>query len=62
MADVINLRRTRKAKAKTDAERTAAQNRQIFGQPRSMRERLEAERRNATSHLDGHQLKPEFEE
>ena len=43
MADIINLRRARKAKARADAETTAAENRARFGRPAAER-KLEAAR------------------
>ncbi|MDD3444168.1 MAG: DUF4169 family protein [Zavarzinia sp.] len=43
MADIINLRRARKAKARAEAEATAAENRIRFGRPAAER-KLEAAR------------------
>jgi hypothetical protein len=56
MAEIVNLRRARKAKARTDREAQAAENRLRFGRPRAEREALEAEERLAAGHLAGHKL------
>lgn len=53
MAEIVNLRMARKARARADAERTAAQNRAKFGRTKAEKaaERAEAERTART--LDG---------
>ena len=53
MAEIINLNRVRKARAKSEAEINAANNRVRFGRTRAEKEadRLEAERRK--KELDG---------
>lgn len=43
MAEIVNLRRARKAKARAEAETTAAENRARFGRPAAER-KLEAAR------------------
>ncbi len=53
-ADIVNLRRARKAKARADRERTAAENRRVFGRTRAERTAEAAERERAERHIDGH--------
>lgn len=54
MADIINLRQARKAKARDDKERAAAANRAKYGRSKAERDadRLEDARRERE--LDGH--------
>ena len=56
MADIINLRRARKDKARIEGEERAAANRREHGRPRVLRDITEAERRLADRRLDGHRL------
>jgi hypothetical protein len=56
MAEIINLRRARKGKARAEREERAAANRREHGRPHALREITEAERRLADRHLDGHRL------
>lgn len=56
MAEIINLRRARKAKARAEAETEADANRRKFGQPKAERVKREAERDIAARRLDGHRL------
>lgn len=53
MAEIVNLRRARKAKARTDAAARAAANRAAFGRTRQEKaaDKAEGERRDRT--LDG---------
>ena len=53
-ADIVNLRRAKKAKAKAEAEARAAENRLRFGRTRHERERLDAAAKLAEQRLDGH--------
>ena len=53
MADIINLRQARKAKARTDKERVAAANRAKFGQTKAEREVRRAEEARVERLLDG---------
>ena len=58
MADIINLNKVRKAKARATAEKQAAENRIRFGRSKAEKaadRRAEAE---AASKLDGHRLDP----
>ena len=54
MADIINLRRARKAKARTGREQQAAEKRRAFGRTKAEREREAAERERAARTIDGH--------
>ena len=56
MAEIINLRRARKQKARVEAEKTAEQNRISFGRTKAERSLTEAERDKAARHVDGHRL------
>lgn len=56
MAEIINLRRARKQKARAEADKTAEQNRISFGRTKAERSLAEAERDKATRHIDGHRL------
>ena len=53
MADIINLRQARKARARTDAESKAAANRVRFGRTTQEKQVMEAEARCAGKLLDG---------
>ncbi len=54
MADIINLRRARKAKARSADAVRAAENRSAFGRPKAERDRLAAEQEGAARRLEGH--------
>lgn len=54
MAEIVNLRMARKAKARRDKAVDADRNRAAFGRTRSERERGAAEKRREEAHLDGH--------
>lgn len=53
MADVINLRLARKARARTEAEAAAAANRAKFGQPKAELKARKLELDRAAKLLDG---------
>ena len=53
MADIINLRQARKARARTDAAAKAAANRVRFGRTAQEKQVSEAEARRADTLLDG---------
>jgi hypothetical protein len=61
-ADIVNLRRARKAARRNKAELEAAENRAGFGQSAAERERLKAERERDMRHLDRHRLAPSHSE
>ncbi|HEV2554784.1 MAG TPA: DUF4169 family protein [Bosea sp. (in: a-proteobacteria)] len=56
MAEIVNLRRARKQRARQDAEKQAQQNRIAFGRTKAERRLSEAERDKAGLTLDGHRL------
>lgn len=56
MAEVVNLRRARKARDRKDAEKRASANRTAFGLPKIEREKIQAEQQAASRFIDGHQL------
>jgi hypothetical protein len=62
MAEIVNLRRARKAQAKTKAELEAARNRSVYGLSQAEKKRLRADEQAARKHLDQHRLEPKNEE
>jgi hypothetical protein len=56
MAEIINLRRVRKQRARQEGEQQAQQNRIAFGRTKAERSLTEAERDKAARTLDGHHL------
>lgn len=58
MAEIVNLRRARKAKARAADAARAAENRVRFGQPKAVRARADAEDKLATQRLEGHRREP----
>ena len=54
MAEIINLRRARKANARTEQAAKADQNRITFGRTKAERKLTEAERDLANRRIDGH--------
>jgi hypothetical protein len=59
MAEIINLRRVRRQRARQDAEDRAHRNRVAFGRTKAERMLTEAERDKAARDLDGHLLTPD---
>jgi len=53
MAEIINLRLARKARARGDAAQQAAANRALFGQSKSARSRQQAEADRLARTVDG---------
>lgn len=56
MADIINLNKVRKLKARTAAELRAAENRIRFGRSKDEKQRERNETAEAAKKLDGHKL------
>ncbi len=54
MADLINLRRARKAKARDEKEKTADANRVLHGTPKDMRDLAKARSKKSARDLDAH--------
>lgn len=55
-AEIINLRKARKAKARVEADTRAAENRVRFGRSKAEREAREADDRLQARRLDAHQI------
>lgn len=53
-ADVINLRRVRKAKARTEKEKAAEASRLAFGRTKAEKAKTAAERQRALKSIEGH--------
>ncbi len=58
MAEIVNLRRARKAKARQDDAASAAENRTRFGRSKTERQKSAAIETLVTRALDGHKLDP----
>jgi hypothetical protein len=56
MAEIVNLNRARKARAKADKTKTAEANRVLHGTPRAVRNLAEARKDKAEKGLSGHRL------
>lgn len=56
MGEIVNLNRARKAKAKADREKQAAENRIRFGQTKAEKQKRQAEEAAARHQIDGHKL------
>lgn len=58
-ADVINLRRARKAKARAEREKTAADNRVAFGRSKAEKQLTKAEREREQRAIEAHRREPD---
>lgn len=58
MAELINLNKARKAKARAEAERLAAENRVRYGRTKAQKQQDAAEAEAMRRKLDGLQLDP----
>jgi hypothetical protein len=56
MAEIVNLRRARKAKKRAEADRVAEAHRVAFGRRKAERDLTEKEKALAARRLDGHRL------
>ena len=56
MAEIVNLNRARKAKARAEKEEAAAANRVLHGTPKALRNLAEARKDKADGALSGHKL------
>lgn len=59
MAEIINLNRVRKARARDEARASAEVNRARYGRNRAEREAADKARDTAERHLDGHRREPD---
>jgi len=53
-AEIVNLRKVRKQKAKAEHDRQAEANRRLHGMTRAERDRLAEEKRRLDAHVAGH--------
>ncbi|MCA0015200.1 DUF4169 family protein [Mesorhizobium sp. B292B1B] len=58
MADILNLRQARKQKARLEKERTASQNRALYGRSWAEKERDRLAAEKAESFVAGHRRQP----
>ncbi|MGB0439086.1 MAG: DUF4169 family protein [Primorskyibacter sp.] len=56
MSTVVSLSKARKARARTDKQRTGAENAAKFGRTKAERARDTQQDTRATRHLDGHKV------
>ena len=56
MAEIVNLNRARKVKAKVEKDKTAEANRIKHGTPKNLRNLAEARKDKADQSLSGHKL------
>jgi hypothetical protein len=56
MAEIVNLTKARKARAKVDKDKTAAANRVLHGTPKAVRNLAEARKDKADGTLSSHKL------
>jgi Domain of unknown function (DUF4169) len=59
MIEIINLNRARKAKKRTEKEKTAEANRVLHGTPKALRNLQKARKDKADQGLSGHRLEKE---
>jgi Domain of unknown function (DUF4169) len=55
-ADIVNLNRFRKAKARDDKAKQAAENRVVFGRTKAEKAKVAAEEKLVVKRLDGKQI------
>jgi hypothetical protein len=56
MAEIVNLRRARKARDKAEKEKTAGANRVLHGTPKHLRKLSDAQKDKAEQRLSEHRL------
>ena len=59
MGDLVNLNRARKARAKADADKKAADNRLKFGMTKAEKAKSADAKARLARHVDGHRLPPD---
>jgi hypothetical protein len=62
MAEIVNLRRARKARDKAEKEKTAEANRVLHGTPKHLRKLSDAKKNKTEQRLSGHKLEKEGED
>ena len=61
MADIVNLRQARKAKARAAKDLAAEENRRLHGMTKAERVKSETARRQLTRHIEGHRRETDGE-
>jgi hypothetical protein len=56
LAEIVNLNRARKAKARVEKDKTAQANRVAHGTPKALRKLTKAQEKQAEQRLTGHRL------
>ena len=59
MAEIVNLRRARKAKAKAEKDKTAEANRVAHGTPKALKKMAAAKAEKTEQIVAGHKLEPD---
>jgi hypothetical protein len=59
MAEIVNLNRVRKDKAKADRDAKATENRVVFGRTKAEKQKAAAEKRIAEKIIDAHKREPD---
>jgi hypothetical protein len=59
MAEIFNLNRARKDKARADKDAKAAENRVVFGRTKAEKQKVAAEKRIADKIIDAHKREPD---
>ena len=62
MAEIVNLNRARKAKARAEKEETAAANRVLHGTPKAVRNLAEVRKNKADQSLFSHRLEKDADD
>ena len=62
MAEIINLRQARKAKARAEKDKTAQANRIAHGTSKAVKNLSEARQDKADQHLSGHRLEKDTDD
>ena len=57
-AEIVNLRRVRKERARIEKERKAEENRRLFGLDKAERQRQVKEKDRQSRAFDGHEIRP----
>lgn len=61
-ADIVNLRKARKAKARAEHDRQADANRRRHGMSKAERDKAAEEKRRLAAHVEGHRREGEGED
>jgi hypothetical protein len=62
MAEIVNLKRARKTRAKADKDKTAQANRVLHGTPKAVRNLAEARKDKTEKGLAGHRLEKDADD